>query len=205
LSRSSALEDERVSRRPQRSSCFVVVSGLPGSGKTTLADKLGPALSLPVIDKDQILYRLFEPKGVGDAMWRRVLSRESDSIFERRAASSDGAILVSFWRLPGMTADSGTPTGWLKNISGTVVNVHCICEPELAAERFQRKRHPGHLDSRGSYQELLGTLRNLSRLVVCPTNILPYVERFADSETGTGFTRRRARGSFVPLVLRTPR
>jgi AAA domain len=144
---------------------FVVVSGLPASGKSTIARRLAPALSLPVIDKDEILDRLFESKGVGDAMWRRALSRESDVILEREATSSDGAILASFWRLQGMTPDSGTPTGWLKNISGTIVNVHCICEPELAAERFlQRKRHPGHLDMRRSYEELLAIFRNLSRL-----------------------------------------
>src|SRR6516225_4532857 len=96
---------------------FVVVSGLPGSGKSTLARNLAPALSLPVIDKDQILDCLFESEGVGDATWRRALSRESDSILEREATSSDGAILVSFWRLPGMTPGSGTPMQWLRNTS----------------------------------------------------------------------------------------
>ena len=59
---------------------FVVISGLPGSGKTTLARRLAPALNLPLIDKDDILDRLFEAKGSGDAVWRRRLSRESDVI-----------------------------------------------------------------------------------------------------------------------------
>ncbi len=79
--------------------CFVVMSGLPGRGKTTLARRLAPHLSLPVIDKDEILERLFESQGSGDASWRRRLSRESDALLQAHATNSDGAILVSHWRL----------------------------------------------------------------------------------------------------------
>ena len=46
---------------------FVVISGLPGSGKTTLGRRLASVLDLPLIDKDDILDRLFESKGIGDA------------------------------------------------------------------------------------------------------------------------------------------
>jgi len=42
---------------------FVVVSGLPGSGKTTVAQALAPLLKLPLFDKDAILEQLFETKG----------------------------------------------------------------------------------------------------------------------------------------------
>jgi predicted kinase len=144
---------------------FVVISGLPGSGKTTLARRLAPALNLPVIDKDDILDRLFKSKGVGDAAWRRTLSRESDVILQSEATSSDGAILVSFWRLPGMPSDSGTPTDWLQAPSHDVVNVHCACEPEVAASRFlQRRRHPGHLDGESASAEVLASFQKLIRL-----------------------------------------
>src|SRR5262245_15783008 len=126
---------------------FVVISGLPGSGKTTLAWQLASVLDLPIIDKDAILECLFGSKGVGDAAWRRMLSRESDTMLEAQATASEGAILVSFWHLPGMASDSGTPTAWLSKLASRIVNVHCVCEPEIAAERFlRRRRHPGHLD-----------------------------------------------------------
>jgi cytidylate kinase len=130
---------------------FIVMSGLPGSGKTTLARRLAPALNLPLIDKDDILDRLFESKGIGDARWRRTLSRDSDAILQHEATSSNGAILVSFWRLPGMLSDSGTATDWLQAPSHRLVNIRCACEPEIAASRFlQRRRHPGHLDGASS-------------------------------------------------------
>lgn len=144
---------------------FVVISGLPGSGKTTVGRRLAPLLNLPLIDKDDILDRLFESKGVGDAAWRRALSRESDVILQHEAATSSGAVLASFWRLRGMPPDSGTPTDWLDALSRHVLNVHCACELEVAANRFlQRRRHPGHLDGDASPAEVLASLRELTKL-----------------------------------------
>ena len=149
---------------------FIVVSGLPGSGKTKLARRLAPVLSLPLIDKDDILERLFESKGVGDALWRRELSRESDQIFQAEALASGGAILVSFWHVAGMPSNSGTSTHWLAQLSAPVVNLHCDCEPEVGAARFlQRKRHPGHLDVEASPEEILASLRRMGHLP--PLNI----------------------------------
>jgi energy-coupling factor transporter ATP-binding protein EcfA2 len=144
---------------------FVVVWGLPGSGKSTLARRLAGVLNLPVIDKDDILEGLYESKGVGDAAWRRVLSRESDRMFQDQASASMGALLVSHWHLTGMPVDSGTPTNWLSDLSGRMVNLHCVCSPEIAAGRFvRRKRHAGHLDSRASELEVLASLRRIAGL-----------------------------------------
>ena len=144
---------------------LLVISGLPASGKTTLARRIAPALRLPLIDKDDILDRLFEARGVGDAAWRRALSRESDAILERKALASNGAVLASFWRLSGMPDDSGTPTGWLAAASHRVVNVHCMCDPETAARRFaQRQRHPGHLDNTRTLAEITEAFRSLAHL-----------------------------------------
>lgn len=145
------------------SECFIVVSGLPGSGKSTLAQRLAPALGLPLLDKDAILERLYELKGVGDAEWRRALSRESDRILQAEAAVVSGAVLVSHWRLPGMPADSGTPTDWVSQLPAPVVHIHCECPAELSAERFaSRDRHPGHLDRVKSPAEILAGIRELA-------------------------------------------
>jgi chloramphenicol 3-O-phosphotransferase len=142
---------------------FVVVTGLPSSGKSTLAQQLAEALDLPLLDKDHILERLFESKGLGDVEWRRKLSRESDLVLEAQAAASEGAVLVSHWHLPGMPSTSGTPTSWISQLPGKVVNVHCKCSAELSASRFaHRTRHPGHLDHQRSYEEILARIREVA-------------------------------------------
>jgi hypothetical protein len=138
---------------------FVVVSGLPGTGKTTIARMLASLLALKVFDKDEILERLFDARGIGDAEWRRQLSRESDKILETTASSSSGAILTSFWHVAGMPRESGTPTEWLGDLSRTIVNVHCDCPPQVAADRFlQRRRHPGHLDGTRTAAEVVASI-----------------------------------------------
>jgi hypothetical protein len=73
---------------------FVVVSGLPGSGKSRIAQQLAPLLKLAVIDKDDILEKLFESRSVIDAVERRILSHKSDQLFRRQAEAAPGAILV---------------------------------------------------------------------------------------------------------------
>jgi hypothetical protein len=162
---------------------FVVISGLPGSGKSTLARRLAAPLSLCVIDKDDILESLFESKGTGDAAWRRALSRESDAILQDLAMASEGALLVSFWRVSGMQPDSGTPIGWLSGLSGRVINLHCSCPPEVAAPRFiQRTRHPGHLDVEVSEAEVLESIRAIAGFG--PPDITPRIEVDTSGEPG---------------------
>jgi predicted kinase len=144
---------------------FVVVSGLPGSAKSWLTLQLAPLLGLDVIDKDDILERLFDSKGIGDSAWRRTLSRESDLIFRQKSEASKGGLLVSHWHLSGMSLDSGTPTEWLEKLSSRIVNLHCECPVEVAAARFsQRKRHPGHLDNAKSPTQILASIQKLARL-----------------------------------------
>jgi predicted kinase len=141
---------------------FVVVSGLPASGKTTLARHLADALDLPLLDKDDILEGLFEHVREVDPPTRRRLSRESDAELARMAAASDGAVIVSFWRHPSQDGASGTPTAWLADLNGRLIEVHCDCLPDVAEQRFrQRRRHPGHNDETRA-AELGDQLRRLA-------------------------------------------
>lgn len=98
---------------------FVIVSGIPASGKTTLGKALAQKLSLPHLDKDEILEASFEREGTGDVAWRKKLSRASDETLERLAVDSSGAVVTSFWRTANTDVGSGTPVDWLQELPGT--------------------------------------------------------------------------------------
>ena len=161
---------------------FVIVEGLPGSGKTRLARRLAPVIGLPVIDKDDILEELFARDGIGDAAWRRRLSRESDRLLQSAAmASGAGAILVSMWHRPGMAPDSGTPSNWLKVAESRIVTIHCVCDADVAAAQFaSRTRHPGHLDRHRTHEEIIASVKAVARLPPIVVGQLLTVDTSAD-------------------------
>ena len=153
----------RVGRRSQvgpRMKRFIVVSGLPASGKSTLAAAVAAQLKLPLLDKDAILESLFETLGAGDSSWRTRLSRSADGIMQQLATQSQGAVLASWWRHRLSTAMSGTSPDWLLSLGGELVELHCKCDPHTAARRFfSRRRHPGHLDNLKSETEELARFK----------------------------------------------
>lgn len=134
----------------------IVVTGLPGSGKTTVGNEVSKLLDIPLLDKDDYLERLFDKRGVGDAEWRQKLSREADEYFIDESKSIDEVILISHWRPANITATFGTPTKWLEENFDKVIELYCDCSVEIAALRFtQRKRHVGHVDKLKTYDEIV--------------------------------------------------
>jgi hypothetical protein len=147
------------------SSTYIVISGIPGSGKTTLGRQLATSLFWPVIDKDAFLEQLFRKEKEIDTAKRRLLSRKSDDLLREAARREQRAVIVSFWHVPGMPDDSGTPTEWLAASADRIVGVHCACDPAVAARRFvERERHPAHGDSARGLDQLTVEFTGLARL-----------------------------------------
>lgn len=126
---------------------LIVISGLPGAGKSTVARALAEALQAPLIDKDVVLEALFDSLGVGDGGWRTRLSRAADEVMFAMARGLPCAILDNWWHHdphPARLSALGQP----------LVEIHCSCPPATALERFKnRTRHPGHLDREWTKEE----------------------------------------------------
>lgn len=144
---------------------FIVVTGLPASGKTTIGAAIASALGLPLLDKDTILETLFEEEGIGDEVWRSRLSRAADGLLQSQALASPGAVIASWWRHPSSTLASGAAPDWLAALTGEVVELHCRCSPHTAVDRFfARQRHAGHLDGLKSRAQELAKFQQSAAL-----------------------------------------
>jgi predicted kinase len=116
----------------------VVVSGLPGSGKTTLAVPLAERLGLPLLSKDQIK-EVLSSTLAGDS---RQLGRAAVHVLLALAARAPEVVLESFF-WPGLSEPE------LLALDRPLVQVHCSCPPDVARDRFLRRaeageRHPVH-------------------------------------------------------------
>jgi predicted kinase len=144
---------------------LVVVSGLPASGKTTLARALAAALGMVHLDKDAFLEPLLAGGRVSGPAERAALSRRADADFQAQALRLPSVVLSSWWRHPRSARESGTSIGWLSAPGQNVVEVHCHCPAPEAVRRFlARERHPGHLDALRSPEGLLAQFQEAEAL-----------------------------------------
>jgi predicted kinase len=130
---------------------FVVVSGPPASGKSTLAPPLSRELGLPLIAKDTIKDALMATLPVPDVAASQQLGRAAVQVMLAVAAESPvGAVIESnFYR--------SVATESLHALPGGVIEIFCRCDRAVAAERYRARagtRHAGHFDAIRTDDEL---------------------------------------------------
>ena len=121
---------------------YVVVSGPPASGKSSLARELAAGLALPLIAKDTIKEALMRVLDVPDVQASRVVGRAAVAALYAVAAEAGCGVLESAWHRSVAKDD-------LANLPGSVVEVFCRCDREVARARYEARvgsRGVGHFD-----------------------------------------------------------
>lgn len=129
---------------------YVVVSGPPGSGKTTLARAIAPALGLPLIAKDTIKQALMGVLPVPDIETSRLVGTASVAALLAVACETAGAVLESVWHRSRSLPDLG-------RLPGNIVEVFCRCDRDVAARRYALRtgaRAAGHFDAERTIDDL---------------------------------------------------
>ena len=137
---------------------IVIVTGLPCSGKTDMAEKLSVKHNLPLLTKDDIKESLFDSLGHSDREWSRKLSGATYHILYRqmhRLAISKISFIVESNFNPSEATKRFVD---LQQVSGcNFLQIRCHAEGEILVERFRKRmylgRHPGHADQQ-LFQEI---------------------------------------------------
>ncbi|MDE0633342.1 MAG: ATP-binding protein [Caldilineaceae bacterium] len=130
----------------------LIVCGAPGTGKTTLARKLAPALELPLIARDDLKESLFDTLGWSTMEWSERLggaTYELVYLLIERLLEARCSLLVETpfdpkWANPRFKALQARHPF-------QPAQVVLSARPDLLRQRYARRvdsgeRHPGHVD-----------------------------------------------------------
>jgi|SRR5215472_981651 len=125
----------------------VLVTGAPGSGKTTLARPLAAELGFALLAKDQIKETLHDILGScgADLAWSTRLGAAAMELLWALAADAPAVVLeANFW------AGDERNLRRIRALSDRPVVVSCMCPIAVAMDRYANRRvsrHPVHAET----------------------------------------------------------
>jgi len=160
----------------------VVVTGIPASGKTTLATALSIQLGWPLISKDVVKEALFDALGTGDLEWSQRLGRAGHVVMYSLGAKCPQVILEAHFQ-------RGIAEPELLALNRRIVQIYCRCPVDVAAERYRRRiddpdRHAGHLPEHQSDQVMERWMNDVPTSLDLPNALLIEVDTTGPVDIG---------------------
>lgn len=131
---------------------LIIINGLPGTGKTTIAKPLALKLNVPLISKDTIKEFLFDTIGIGDREWSKMLGRASSeflyTLTDNLLAGGHSLIIESAFEVS--FAKPAVQT-LIDTYHPEVYEIYCTTDKIVRRQRFIARnesgnRHAGHVD-----------------------------------------------------------
>lgn len=125
----------------KQTSRIVLVTGAPGTGKTTLAVPLAAELGFPLFSKDFIKETLVDVFGTSDKALEhsRQFGGAAMELIWALARHAPCAVLEANFR-----PKSHYEIEKIKSLKAHLVEVHCDCGPDEAARRFKERAASEH-------------------------------------------------------------
>jgi len=121
---------------------LIVVSGAPGTGKSTVAAALAADLRWPLLALDAVKEALGDVLGLGGGDWSDRVGDAAAEIVFRLAAAFPDAVAEGWWR--------GARRERAQREFAGAIEVFCRCDPDTALHRMRARhgagRHPIHRD-----------------------------------------------------------
>ena len=139
---------------------LILILGLPGSGKTTLARKISQELDLPLLVKDDIKVMLFDVYGWKDREESKKAGTASykimDYVIEEQLRCGNSLVVEGTFN---PAYDDAKFKSWQEKYNVRYAQIYCYADANTVRQRFRDRaasdsHHVSHIEGEGGLQNL---------------------------------------------------